>query len=89
LKAEACKNQDLRTQPVLQRQNGAFSFSNKAHNNKISFQFVSPNSLRNDDLQPLNGRLGGGIWSNLVKAKFHVKGKQDNEDFKTSSTNER
>jgi hypothetical protein len=33
--------QDLRTQQVLQRQNTAFSFSNKAQNNGISFQCVS------------------------------------------------
>jgi hypothetical protein len=81
--------QDLCTQPILQRSNGAFSFSNKAHNNEIFFQCISPNSLRNDDFQPLNGWLGGGSWSNLVKAKFHIKGKYDNEKIKTSSTNER
>jgi len=34
--------QDLRTQPVPQRQNEAFSFSSNAQNDEISFQCVSP-----------------------------------------------
>jgi WD40 repeat protein len=40
--------QDLRTQPIRQRVDKAFSFSNKAQNNEISFQCVSPKCVEID-----------------------------------------
>jgi diguanylate cyclase (GGDEF)-like protein/PAS domain S-box-containing protein len=47
--------QDLRTQPVLQPWNGAFSFSNNAHNSEISFQCVSPKWLTFNGEQAILG----------------------------------
>ncbi len=73
--------QDLRTQPVLQRGNGAFSLSNNAQNNEISFQCVSPITLPSSYREFLKVTNGWGpttpfiykLWSTEELQWFSVR----------------